>query len=239
MQQTDGSLKIATSTPLTVTDWGFYANSILKDAENIYWPDKDLIKSLWYVLSDYAEDTQMICTDSTKQRVEKRGAQEFFRCGETDMDAVFLGPPHHMPATVPFRFIPGNIVPKNNEADADRLICNASWHVKNAYASAVRNLSGYFVPIAAKYHVHLLDGAGLEWMYIESNNEVLEILEDWIMAALLPLLAIIDDLKVWFLQLAIEKTDYWEDTCNVRGRFRKEVRRHMGSCAAPTIPNAS
>lgn len=220
VQKPDGSIGIETSTPLSNNEWGFNAGDILKDEEGNDWPYKDLMDSRRYGCSDYAEDTPMICTDSPHERAAKLDPQEFLRCVDKDVNAGWLGLPPKIPKTVPFRVIPGSIVPKKDAADGGRLVWNNSWSMPNSYAGTVRNMKGDWVPIAANEHVHFTEGAGLEWTSIESNKEVISILADGEIATMLPLLEIIYDLKDWFLQLAIYKTDYWKQTCHLRGGFR-------------------
>lgn len=63
------------------------------------------------------------------------------------------------------------------------------------------------------------------------------ILTDGAMEARLPFMTIIYDLKAWFRQLAISKTDYSKHTCHVRGGVLPGRAFEDGRGANPTRPN--
>lgn len=73
------------------------------------------------------------------------------------------------------------------------------------------------MPIDSNNHVRLLERAEFEWTSIEANSELFSILEDGTMASRLPLLARVYELKSWFRQLEIDRTEWWMNICHVGG----------------------
>lgn len=83
IQDENGSIRITTSTPLPPESWGFYANTDIIDAENIEWPEKDLLYSLKNGFRDFSDEHPTVRTASTHQRKSIKDAEEFFlMCGQ-------------------------------------------------------------------------------------------------------------------------------------------------------------
>lgn len=89
----------------------------------------------------------MACTASTHQRAVIKDVEEFFSCVEKEISKGYLGPLSHYQITIPFRVVNGNIVPKIDESDGVRLVCNVSWPITKSHAGVVRTLEGYWAPI--------------------------------------------------------------------------------------------
>lgn len=66
-QARDGSMLVAIYEQFPGEAWGFDAADIRKDAEDMYWPNKDLIDRITYGFRDYEEGTTRICTVSTQK----------------------------------------------------------------------------------------------------------------------------------------------------------------------------
>lgn len=162
----------------------------------------------------------------------RQDAEEFFRCVDKEIEKGWMLAPATSTPTIPFRVIPGSIVPKNGTTEGAGLVWNASWTLYKAYTGVILTPSGQWVEVSENSHSRLPQSTDLEWATIEENCETIEIIADGAITARLPLQTRIFDVKSWSRQLAIDDRDASKQVFHVRGGLRKDLRWQMGSSAA-------
>lgn len=131
-------MRIAIYTILQQQKWRFDAEEIWRDAMSIQWPDRYLLDRIVYIFRDYGDRTPWVITASNNIQSERNDAEELLCCIYKEITKDWLSPPSDYLPTIPFRIIPGRIVPKKESKEGKRLEWNASWPLPESYAGVVR-----------------------------------------------------------------------------------------------------
>ena len=210
-----------------VAEHSFDAAELLRRAERINWPDKELLEALVHGVVDHSEDTPKLCvvtwpgkgvaehTAELSDKVDAEVRQGWIR----DREGA---------ASVPMVWRGVGVVLK--ASGKIRLVVNRSDRRTTRVWDGRR-----FVAVSPNQNTATDEFPDVRWTSIQTVVEASTIVADAARASGRGLFGGTYDLKDWFRQLAVRADERWKGGFQIGGRVVEDLRLQMGGVSAATI----
>lgn len=170
----DGTPGICIQERLRPEAFAFNAEKLRKFALRDKWSDKELIFALEGGFADYSQATPSVFSFSPHPVKAYRDGNQFKLNVQKEIAAGWMSEATAFPPSIPFQVHPGSLELKKD--GSRRLVWNGSWPKPGTTYSMLQESNGQWHSISSNSNTVLPQDLIREWVAIESNNEIIDVM---------------------------------------------------------------